>query len=89
MGLFRVVPERGGFQARGSGFLWGRARKVAVSGRSMLNVVSVAEKLGYLRVPENVLIDIELIKRFKFSILFLPAWIRVLVILYFLHAAPR
>ncbi len=40
-------------------------RKVAVSGRSMLNVVSVAEKLGYLKVPENVLIDIELIKRYK------------------------
>ena len=40
-------------------------RKVAVSGRSMLNVVSVAEKLGYLRVPKNVLIDIELIKRYR------------------------
>ncbi|MBQ1187204.1 MAG: ribonuclease J [Clostridia bacterium] len=40
-------------------------RKVAVSGRSMLNVVSVASKLGYLKVPENVLIDIELIKRYK------------------------
>ncbi len=40
-------------------------RKVAVSGRSMLNVVSVAEKLGYLKVPENVLIDIELIKRYR------------------------
>ncbi len=40
-------------------------RKVAVSGRSMLNVVSIAEKLGYLKVPENVLIDIELIKRYK------------------------
>ncbi|MBQ5910775.1 MAG: ribonuclease J [Clostridia bacterium] len=40
-------------------------RKVAVSGRSMLNVVSVAAKLGYLKVPENVLIDIELIKRYK------------------------
>lgn len=40
-------------------------RKVAVSGRSMLNVVSVAEKLGYLRVPQNVLIDIELIKKYK------------------------
>ncbi len=40
-------------------------RKVAVSGRSMLNVVSIAEKLGYLNVPENVLIDIELIKKYK------------------------
>lgn len=39
-------------------------RKVAVSGRSMLNVVSVAEELGYLRVPKNVLIDIEAIKNY-------------------------
>ncbi len=34
-------------------------RKVAVSGRSMLNVVSVAEELGYLKVPKGVLIEIE------------------------------
>ena len=27
MGLFGDVPEKGGFQARGSSFLWGRARK--------------------------------------------------------------
>ncbi len=40
-------------------------RKVAVSGRSMLNVVSVASKLGYLSIPENVLIDIELIGKYK------------------------
>ena len=40
-------------------------RKVAVSGRSMQNVVSIASKLGYLKVPENVLIDIELIKRYQ------------------------
>ncbi len=39
-------------------------RKVAVSGRSMINVVSIASKLGYLKVPENVLIDIESIKRY-------------------------
>lgn len=41
------------------------SRKVAVSGRSMLNVVSVASKLGYLNVPDNVLIDIELINKYK------------------------
>ena len=34
------------------------SRKVAVSGRSMLNVVNVAAQLGYLNVPENVLIDV-------------------------------
>ena len=39
-------------------------RKVAVSGRSMINVVNIAEKLGYLKVPENVLIDIEAIKKY-------------------------
>ncbi|HAL19392.1 MAG TPA: RNase J family beta-CASP ribonuclease [Ruminococcaceae bacterium] len=37
-------------------------RKVAVSGRSMINVVSVAAELGYLNVPKDVLIDIETIK---------------------------
>ena len=30
--FYGVVPERGGFQARGSGFLWSRARKGWVSG---------------------------------------------------------
>ena len=39
-------------------------RKVAVSGRSMINVVSVASELGYLNVPENVLIDIESINKY-------------------------
>jgi len=39
-------------------------RKVAISGRSMLNVVNVAEELGYLNVPKNVLTPIETIKNF-------------------------
>ncbi len=39
-------------------------RKVAVSGRSMLNVVSIASELGYLNVPENVLIEIDAIKNY-------------------------
>ncbi len=39
-------------------------RKVAVSGRSMTNVVAVASELGYLNVPDNVLIDIESIKNY-------------------------
>lgn len=39
-------------------------RKVAVSGRSMINVVSVASELGYLNVPDNVLIDIESINKY-------------------------
>lgn len=39
-------------------------RKVAVSGRSMLNVVSVASEMGYLKVPDGVLIEIESIKKY-------------------------
>ncbi len=34
-------------------------RKVAVIGRSMINVVNIAKELGYLRIPEGVLIDID------------------------------
>lgn len=33
-------------------------RKVAVSGRSMLNNVALAQELGYMKIPKNVLIDI-------------------------------
>ena len=39
-------------------------RKVAVSGRSMINVVGIAVELGYLRVPAGVLIDIDQISRY-------------------------
>lgn len=39
-------------------------RKVAVSGRSMVNVVAKATEIGYLKIPEGVLIDIELINRY-------------------------
>ncbi len=34
-------------------------RKVAVIGRSMVNVVNIAKELGYLKAPEGVLIDID------------------------------
>ncbi len=40
-------------------------RKVAVSGKSMLNVVHVAAQLGYLNIPDSVLIDIEMIKNYE------------------------
>jgi ribonuclease J len=33
-------------------------RKVAISGRSMINVVNVGMELGYLNVPDNILIDL-------------------------------
>lgn len=34
-------------------------RKVAVIGRSMINVVSIAREMGYLNAPDGVLIDID------------------------------
>ncbi|MBQ9972398.1 MAG: RNase J family beta-CASP ribonuclease [Firmicutes bacterium] len=37
-------------------------RKVAVSGRSMVNVVGLAIELGYLKIPEGVLVDINKLK---------------------------
>ncbi|NLB40734.1 MAG: ribonuclease J [Clostridiales bacterium] len=39
-------------------------RKVCVSGRSMVNVVNVATELGYLKVPENMLVDIDRISNY-------------------------
>ena len=40
-------------------------RKVAITGRSMLNIVGAAVELGYMRVPDGILIDIGDIKRFR------------------------
>jgi ribonuclease J len=40
-------------------------RKVAVSGRSMLSVMGVAMELGYLKVPENMLIELEEMDRYS------------------------
>ena len=42
-------------------------RKVAVSGRSMVNVVKMAAELGYLKVPSGVLIEIEQIKNYPLN----------------------
>ncbi len=39
-------------------------RKVAFSGRSMVNYMSVAKELGYLKVPENLIIDIDKLKEY-------------------------
>ena len=39
-------------------------RKVAVFGRSMVNVINTAMELGYLRVPDGLLIDLEAMNRF-------------------------
>ena len=40
-------------------------RKVAVSGRSMVNVISTAVELGYLDAPDGIIIDIDLINRYS------------------------
>lgn len=40
-------------------------RKVAICGRSMVNVSNKAMELGYLTIPEGVLIDIEHIKNYQ------------------------
>lgn len=39
-------------------------RKVAVEGRSMVNVISTASELGYLRIPENTLVEIDQVKNY-------------------------
>jgi conserved hypothetical protein len=40
-------------------------RKVALSGRSMLNIIQAATRLGYMEIPADTLIDINEIKRFR------------------------
>ena len=40
-------------------------RKVAISGRSMENVVEVAGTLGYLNIPDKTLISIDEIKKYR------------------------
>ncbi len=40
-------------------------RRVAVLGRSMVNIIGAALELGYMDIPDGVLIDINDIKRYK------------------------
>ena len=42
-----------------------RKRKVAVVGRSLENLVKVGSELGYLNVPEGILIDISMIRSYS------------------------
>lgn len=42
-------------------------RKVAFLGRSMINVVTIASDLGYLTIPEGMVIDIDEIKNYPSS----------------------
>lgn len=39
-------------------------RKVAVSGRSMVNVIGKGIELGYLKVPDGILVDIDLVSKY-------------------------
>lgn len=42
-------------------------RKVAFSGRSMINYITVASELGYLDMPDNVIIDIDLLHQYPYE----------------------
>ncbi len=42
-------------------------RKVALSGRSMLNVIEASEKIGEIKIPDDVLVDITQIKNMRDS----------------------
>ncbi len=39
-------------------------RKVALSGRSLENVVAISSELGYLKVPEGILINLDMINKY-------------------------
>ncbi len=39
-------------------------RKVAIEGRSMVNTIEIAAKLGYLTLPENILIEGEMLRNY-------------------------
>ncbi len=39
-------------------------RKVVIEGRSMVNIISTASDLGYITMPDNILIDIEQMKNY-------------------------
>ena len=39
-------------------------RKIAVCGRSMINMIETARSLGYIEAPENLFIDIDMIKNY-------------------------
>ena len=39
-------------------------RKIAVCGRSMINMIDTAMELGYINVPDHVFIDIDMIKNY-------------------------
>ena len=40
-------------------------RKVVIEGRSMVNVITTASELGYLKIPDKTLVDIEQMKNYS------------------------
>ena len=42
-------------------------RKIAVSGKSMENTINIAKELGYLNVPDNIIISLKQVKQFDDS----------------------
>ena len=39
-------------------------RKVVIEGRSMVNIISTAAELGYIKIPDNIMIDIDQMKNY-------------------------
>jgi ribonuclease J len=39
-------------------------RKVAIEGRSMVTIISIAAELGYLTLPDNILIDVDQLRNY-------------------------
>lgn len=42
-------------------------RKVAITGRSMVNIVTAAVELGYMKVPDGVIIDVSEINKYPYD----------------------
>ena len=42
-----------------------RGRKIMLVGRSMVRNMTIAEKLGYLKVPEGVLVDLKKVDEYR------------------------
>ncbi|RDU24129.1 ribonuclease J [Anaerosacchariphilus polymeriproducens] len=40
-------------------------RKVVIQGRSMVNVINIASELGYIKIPENTVIEVEQMKNYQ------------------------
>jgi len=40
-------------------------RKVAITGRSMVNIVTAARRLGYMRLPDDMIVDVSEVKNYS------------------------